>query len=533
MKICVVIGETCAREWHKVLVARLLAEEHDLALYISDGKLPLPAALPLTLAFERVVYGISEKPLIAAIPSDEAELGAQPIPHQDSCVFDIVIRLDGGDALAPDGRRVLRPLFNGLPSEAGALAAMLDDRQVTIGVEEATHGGASTAYAIETERPTILSKTLNNACGRMIDLLVWECSAVPVRPAAGTAHAGNGGVTRASLALPMIMHAVSALSHRLARRLDTMSRGGDRWVIGWRNAAGTRFDPAGAATTITYSRIPDDGRRFLADPFPAFSQGHAWVFCEEYPYATGKGIISVIDLNDPKMAPRPIIEEPHHLSYPMIFADNGQCWMIPESGTSDQVSLYRCKTFPFEWVKEAVLIENVAASDPTLYRDASGYWLFFASCAGKGSPSDRLCLFHAPALQGPWAPCGPQPLSLDPRTSRPAGHIIGAGETLYRPTQDCTHRYGGAIVWCRFTLPAGRAFMQDEVGTLRPRDVRELPGGHTFNRCGPLETVDVFGAPKSDLIEFVYETKAAARDLLPSTSGHAAVLKKEQTYAPN
>ena len=535
MKICVVIGEMCAREWHRILLARLREEQHDVSLFVSDGKVPLPGALPLTLAFERLVYGISEKQLIASVRYDDFDLVTLQKMPITSGPFDVVVRLDGGEAAAPDGHRVLRPLFNGSPSEAGALDAILDERQVMIGVQDLAHGDAnSTAYAIETETPTILSKTLNNACGRMIDLLAWECAAAPVRPTGiQTFDVAKAGSAPRSSAAPLMVHAIATLSRRLARRLDTLSRGGDRWAIAWRNAAGTRFDPARGASAITYSRIADDGRRFLSDPFPAFSKGHAWVFCEEYPYATGKGLISVIDLNDPKMQPRPIIEEPHHLSYPMIFADNGHCWMIPESGASNQISLYRCVAFPYNWVREAVLIDNVAASDPTLYRDDRGYWLFFTSCAGKGSPSDRLCLFHAPALQGPWAPFGQQPLAIDPKTSRPAGQIVSAGGTLYRPTQDCTHRYGGAIVWCRFTLPSARPFAQDEVGTLRPRDTRMLPGGHTFNRCGPLETVDLFGAPKGELVEFVYEPKAAAGDLAPSTTSNIIEPKQEQTYAPH
>ncbi|WP_290994225.1 hypothetical protein [Hyphomicrobium sp.] len=518
-----------------MLVARLLEEGHDIALFVSDVDASLPAALSMTLTFERLVYGISGKSLIASIGSDEGELGALARVQEKSGLFDVVVRLDGAETNAPKGRRVVRPLFNGIPSEAGALDAALDERELAIAVEELARPDAnSKAYAVETELPAILSKTLNDACGRMIDLLAWECESTPLRPGGAlTSNSAGGNRAATSPARPIVLHAVTTLSRRLTRRLDTLARGGDRWAIAWRDAARTPFDPSGGATTIAYQRIADDGRRFLADPFPVVAHDHAWIFCEEYPYATGKGIISVIDLNDPKMPARPVIEEPHHLSYPMIFIDGGQWWMIPEAGASNRISLYRCEAFPHKWVRETVLIENVAASDPTLYRDKRGYWLFFTLCAGSGSPSDRLCLFHSPSLRGPWAPCGAQPLAIDPKTSRPAGHIIDARGTLYRPAQDCMRRYGGAMVWSRFTLPGDHPFSQVEVGTLRPRDGRALLGGHTYNRFGSIEAVDIFGAPRSDLVEFVYETTAVTRGSESGAAKQVIERCEEQTYASN
>ena len=230
MKICVVAGKTCAREWHRMLVVRLLEEGHDVALFVSDVSPALPAALSMTLAFERLVYGIPGKSLIAAIRSDADELGALRRVQEKSGLFDVVIRLDGSETKTPNGQRIVRPLFNGVPSEVGALDATLDEREILIGVEDLAHPAAnSRMYAVETELPAILTKTLNNACGRMIDLLVWECQSTPVRPC-GALLSDFANVDRAgtSSARPMVVHAVTTLSRRLARRLDTLARGGDR-----------------------------------------------------------------------------------------------------------------------------------------------------------------------------------------------------------------------------------------------------------------------------------------------------------------
>ena len=160
MKICVAVGKTCTREWHRMLVARLLEDGHDVSLFVSNVGAPLPATLPMTLAFERLVYGIAGKSLIASIGSDASELGTLRRAQEKSGLFDVVVRLDGRSTNTPKGRRIVRPLFNGVPSETGALGAALDEKELAIAVEDLTYPDANTkTYAVETELPAILSKT--------------------------------------------------------------------------------------------------------------------------------------------------------------------------------------------------------------------------------------------------------------------------------------------------------------------------------------------------------------------------------------
>lgn len=518
MKVCLVIGQACAREWHNLLARRLVHDQHDVAIFVSEGGAPVPALLATTLAFERLVYGIASKSPLTAIAVDNSFDGIRRTDDASES-FDIILRLDGDGSSAPTGAHSFHPMFNGFESEVGAVHAILDGQDVMIGVESSGESAHANGYAIETELPTIIGKTLDNACGRMIDLLVWHCGANRHLPAGSKSI----GLCRASTSPLLLRHAVSTLTKRLLRRLDVLARGGDRWMIGWRRAGNRPLAVDGARASLSYRRVPDNGQRFLADPFPVFAGGRSWLFCEEYPYATGRGIISVMDLDDPNGMARPIIEESHHLSYPMVFADGGRWWMIPESGSSSRISLYRCEQFPFKWTYEATLID-VAASDPTLYRDQTGYWLIFTSCEGAGSPSDRLCLYHAPTLHGPWGPCGQQPLAIDARTSRPAGHILNVGGALYRPTQDCSRLYGSGIVWCQFSLPLERPFQQFEIAKMLPRDARSFRGAHTFNRSGCIEAIDVYGAPSDNAIdlEFLPVVTANSNFLSGVASTHRA-----------
>jgi hypothetical protein len=523
VKICIVIGHTCAREWHSLLARRLVHDQHEVAIYVSEGGTPFPALLATTLAFERLVYGIAAKSLLTAIPVDKSFEGIRCTGDVKES-FDIILRLDGDASPAPIGARVFYPAFNGFHSEVGAVHAVLDGRDVMIGVDSSRESSHADGYAIETELPTIIGKTLDNACGRMLDLLAWHCA--PSR----TLPTGLKCVDRCRMrnSPELARHVVVTLAKRIFRRLDMLARGGDRWMIGWRHVGSRPLEIDGGRASLSYRSIRDDGKRFLADPFPVFAGGRSWLFCEEYPYATGRGMISVIDLDDPDAVPRPIIEESHHLSYPMVFADGGRWWMIPEAGASNRVALYRCEAFPFKWTYEATLID-VAASDPTLYRDETGYWLFFTACEGAGSPSDRLCLYHASTLHGPWRPSGLQPLTIDAKASRPAGHVLRGGGALYRPTQDCSTMYGGDIVWCQFSLPIEKPYQQVEIAKLSPRDARSFRGAHTFNRSASIEAIDVYGAPLGDTIDMDFLPFATANSNLPS--GQVSALRTSQESA--
>ncbi|CAA2139141.1 hypothetical protein [Hyphomicrobium sp. ghe19] len=523
MKICLVIGHRCAREWHNLLAMRLVHEQHEVAIFVSEGGASLPALIVTTLAFERLVYGIAARSLLTAVVVDKSFDGIRRTDDVSE-KFDIVLRVDGDASSAPTGARYIYPVFNGFQSEVGAVHAILDGQEVMIGVESSGERSHANGYAVETELPTIIGKTIDNACARMIDLLAWRCTPASTRPSG----LKNIDLCRTSNTPELVRHAAVTLAKRLLRRLDMLARGGDRWMIGWRHVGNQPLEIDGGRASLSYSRLADDGQRFLADPFPIVSGGRSWLFCEEYPYATGRGIISVIDLDDPNGVARPIIEESHHLSYPMVFADGGRWWMIPESGASNRISLYRCEAFPFKWTHEATLID-VAASDPTLCRDQTGYWLIFTSCEGTGSPSDRLCLYHAPTLHGPWRPWGQQPLAIDARTSRPAGHIVSVGGALYRPTQDCSRLYGGGIVWCQFCLPLDRPFRQVEIAKLSPKDARSFRGAHTYNRSGNIEAIDVYGAPSDDAIDLNFLPVATPK--LNSVGGGASAHRTGQESA--
>lgn len=195
---------------------------------------------------------------------------------------------------------------------------------------------------------------------------------------------------------------------------------------------------------------PEDA--FWADPFAWQRDGRFYVFFEEFPYATRRGRIGVIELDGrlkPAGAARPVLEQPWHLSYPYLFEYEGGLYMLPEQKQTRRVDIYRCVEFPNRWEKAQTLISGMRLVDANLFEHEGRWWLL---CAAKlkwrGLRYDEtLFAFYADSpLSGRWTPHPANPLVRDFGRARPGGRILrDAQGRLLRPSQDCRRRYGDGL----------------------------------------------------------------------------------------
>jgi hypothetical protein len=267
------------------------------------------------------------------------------------------------------------------------------------------------------------------------------------------------------------------------------------WRVGYRFA-----DTPGVVETgrlgSGWSVLPDPGDHFYADPFPFEWQGQSFLFVEDYPHATGKAVISVVafDANGVPEAPRVVLEEPHHLSYPQVFERDGAVWMLPEASASGKLTLYRASAFPDRWTAETVLVEG-EISDATLLEHDGQLWLFATDRDGYGSTSDTLVVFSAPALTGPWTPHAGNPILIDHRMARPGGAFVRSRDgRIVLPVQDGTLGYGGGL-----GLSELLQLDRQTVRLSAPRPIVAdgdwpYPKIHTLNRAGRLEVIDGIAA---------------------------------------
>jgi hypothetical protein len=243
-----------------------------------------------------------------------------------------------------------------------------------------------------------------------------------------------------------------------------------------------------------YTQILPSKDRFWADPHVMHRDGKYYIFIEELMFENNKGHISVLVMDEAGawQAPVKVLERDYHLSYPSLVEWEGALYMIPESGDNRTVELYRCVDFPTRWEFVRNLLEGVEAYDATVLHHDGRWWLFATVVEERGASSwDELFLFHSDSLLGnEWIPHRLNPIISDAGRARPAGAIIREGERLYRPSQDCSVRYGYAIRLNEITRLSSDEYEEREVVSLSPDGSGGIIGTHTYARAGGLTVID-------------------------------------------
>lgn len=370
--------------------------------------------------------------------------------------------------------------------EFAGIAAVCEGRPPVLSLKR---GGATLMTARPAiEEPHSLSRSLDNVLARAFTL---------GRLAPRLALKSNAGMM---LATPGASRAAQSIAttgaHYVARalryRLDKILKTAPRWRTGYRMIANDRVIDVGRWPDAGYAALPDDGKRFYADPFVMLRDGQHHVFVEEFPFATNKGVIShfVIDRDGRASAPTVVLEEPHHLSYPMLIVGGDQIYMIPESSQARSIDLYRADPFPHRWVRERRLVEGVNASDATLLRHGGKLWLLGTLAEEGGSTWDGLGAFMADNLFDEWRAHPANPLLIDSTCARPAGMVVKSAKGLIRPTQDCSASYGGAMTFARIDRLDEAGFAQTALTHLPPDPRWKAIGAHTLNDDGGVEAID-------------------------------------------
>lgn len=238
--------------------------------------------------------------------------------------------------------------------------------------------------------------------------------------------------------------------------------------------------------------LPMPAGEWWADPFLWRRGGVTALFVEAYDVETRRGYLAAgvvgDDLTVREM--RPVLREPFHLSYPCLFEHGCELYMMPEAFEARKLLLYRCVSFPHEWVRDRVLMENVTAIDPTMYRDGERWWLFFTLMEGGATPDDELFLFSAPSPFGPWVPHPMNPVAIGFAHARMAGNLFVRDGRLYRPAQDCRAAYGSALAIQRVETLNPREYRETPVARLLPEEEKKENGLHTLNRFFTLTALD-------------------------------------------
>jgi hypothetical protein len=217
---------------------------------------------------------------------------------------------------------------------------------------------------------------------------------------------------------------------------------------------------------------------FIADPFPFRHGGRDWLLVEDYghPWRV-RGRISRLDAAGLRGAELvPVIDRATHLSYPYVVTDDdGRTWCVPEMGAERN----GCALFELlpdgSWIERNRILDGRVVIDPTIVRIERRWWLFCGNGEGRGSL--ELEAYYADALAGPWTPHALNPLKRDRASARPGGRPFVFDGQLFRPAQDCSRTYGGALTIMAIEELTPTAFRERAVVRLEPDAHGPYPDG--------------------------------------------------------
>lgn len=272
------------------------------------------------------------------------------------------------------------------------------------------------------------------------------------------------------------------------------------WRIGIRFSHTPLFEEgAGALPSFKWYDAPRG--RWFADAIAFQHNGRQWLFLEDFDEDAKKGVISVAEIGrDGQMdVVRPCLDQPYHLSYPLVFAHDGEIFMIPETSEKERVELYRAHHFPFEWKLEKILMPVRAVDTTPLFH--GGHWWFFTTITEPRYSGSLGFLFTADHLTGEWSLHPDNPISSSSIDARSAGPILQWGGRLLRPTQSACPGYGYSFSFHDITRLDPDGFRQKRLATIDPDGHPPLLGTHSYSRTGDFEAIDGYMPTRERLVD--------------------------------
>ena len=187
-----------------------------------------------------------------------------------------------------------------------------------------------------------------------------------------------------------------------------------------------------------------------ADPFLFVKDDTLYLFFEKV-YAGKRewGRIAMMKTTDLVHWTEPVdvLSLSYHLSFPFVFEDNGEVYMIPESNEADAVCLYRANDGLTEFTFVRKLVEQPRTKDICFnYCDShilkkDGIYFLFTSVSYNWK-YDLELFYTDDLLNGQFQKHPMSPVCQGNEYGRCGGSIIHLDGNYYRISQDCHARYG-------------------------------------------------------------------------------------------
>ncbi|NQY13325.1 MAG: hypothetical protein HRT81_05625 [Henriciella sp.] len=234
---------------------------------------------------------------------------------------------------------------------------------------------------------------------------------------------------------------------------------------------------------------------YHADPFLWEQNGELYCFFEVLSYADRKGHISCARISDQGLEDvTPIISEDYHLSFPFLFEHNQTLYMIPEPSEAKRLELWRCDSFPDQWTRDRIILDDIIVADSTIINLNDQWWLFTNQSSDPfGDANSELHLYR---ISGPdfesITPHPQNPVVFDATTARNAGRILMIDGQPYRMSQDNSHdTYGYGLNLMRIEALSMSTYSESLTRKIQPDFDDNLIGCHHLDQRGDTIVFDV------------------------------------------
>ena len=262
------------------------------------------------------------------------------------------------------------------------------------------------------------------------------------------------------------------------------------WSIYYRNK------PTGSILSdfeTPFKRINVSKGFWCADPLIFRDGDNTFLFFELFDKKKDKGSIACLSIKEILSNEYFIVmEEPFHLSFPFVFRDGENYYMIPETGSANNVGIYKAEVFPNKWIKERDILTNVLACDSILYHSSNKTYLLSSFLRDNAIYASNK-LFE---LNNDFEiSCEVSESAYSNEGIRNGGPLFEFENHFYRPGQyGVRGDYGKALYIWEFDLKTGKDIkISSKIETEQYVFEDDTPkqGIHTYSSCEEYEFIDV------------------------------------------